>query len=72
MPTPPDQTPHIDTSLIATISGWVTALAGFLWSGGKTAQKFEAIEQKMEKLEDVHEILATVRNDIGWIKDRLR
>ena len=72
MPTSPDQSPHIDAGIVAAISGWITAGVGFLWTGGRHAQKFEALEEKMEKLEPVHETLATIKNDLEWIKSRLR
>ena len=68
----PDSHNFDGPSMFAAISGWITAVVGFVWTGGRHAQRFEELEEKIERLEPVLETLATIKNDIGWIKDRLK
>ena len=78
MTPPPDIQHGVDTpTLAATISGWVTAIIGFVWTGGKHAQKFqqqgEDIAELKEGIKEAMALktdLAEMKTDIRWLREQ--
>ena len=69
MATPPDHSNPLD--FLSTAWAWLSALVAGIFHVGVTSQKFKAVEAKVDRLEGVHEDLAVMKADIGWIKKKL-
>ncbi len=54
----------------AIITVFVTFIA-FVFGYGILNNRVEALEEKTDCLKEIHEDIATIKNDIGWMKNRL-
>lgn len=68
----PEHATDSSSGLLAFITGGIGTVVGLVFKGGKQARKYEELEEKVDKLDAVHETLATIKNDLEWIKSRLR
>lgn len=55
--------------VLITIGGYVYAYGG---SVRDTATRLTAAEKKIEKLENMRDMLVEVRNDVRWLKEQKR
>ena len=51
---------------------WLSALVMGIFHVGVTAQRFKQVEEKVDRLESVHEDIAVIKADLGWIKERMK
>ncbi|MBI1332712.1 MAG: hypothetical protein GC165_07510 [Armatimonadetes bacterium] len=70
MPNPPEHQPSYD--FFNSIWAWVSALVAGIFHVGVTSQKFRQVEEKVDRLESVHEDIAVIKSDLGWIKEKLK